>query len=915
MRPKLTLSALGRHRLPLVIAAAAALVGAQLVVATLAGAASGAADVLVSQGKPATASSSVRSTSGPGNAVDGMTSTSWTSVSGAGSQWLQVDLGAANSLTHVTVVWGKACAKAFQIQVSADAKTFTSVFTSTTGVGGTEDHAVKASARYVRLLGTTRCGTAGYSVDELKVFATPAASPSPSRTPSPSPSSSPGADPLVSQGKPAAASSSAGSTSGPGNAVDGSTSTAWTSVSGADPQWLRVDLGVRYQVSKITISWGTACAKAYQIQVSDDGQTFTNVFMATASTGGTENLSIQATGRYVRLFGTTRCSATAGYSVTEFKVFASVAPVPKWISKGKPVLSSGDFDTAHPAVNAVDGNLTTAWQSNISTPDNDLPQWIRVDLGTDFQLTKVQIIWNDPLCSAVYRIQVSDDDVNYSDEFQQLSGVGGTETTYLNATGRYVRLWNTTPCGTNTNIGVDELKVYGIPPVPVPAVGAITVGNENGSFLSESYGGLSFGIEQLNRDINAGNFTQYLKTLGTGVMRWGGSTDENLWWTSTNEPMPTWGELALTPAHLKKLNTLAVNTGWKVILGVNLMRGDTARAADEAKFAKQILGSRLVGLEMGNEPNYWVNETPALYYQQWEAFHTAIAAAAPGVPLLGPSVGRVAAGDVFLKDFTSRQLGHVDVSVLASHFYPSCSRSASNGKISIPTLLSVDWHNRERLRADLVAGLAAQMQVPGMITETNSVSCTGLQGVSDVFAAALWGVDEMMSVAEAGNQGINFHGDLGTCDSPWYSPLCAPTPQDDAALKMVARPIYYSQVLTQQVGTGFFQPISNNANEVVRAYAVRNGTRLRLVLVNVADPTASTPYPVKISLGATYTHGDFYRLSAATLDATTGITLGGRIVGSDGTIAGPTRTTLSINGKSLSLNLPPGSATVVTLTP
>jgi hypothetical protein len=915
MRPTLKLSALGRHRLPLVIAAAAALVGAQLVAASIAGAVAGPADVLVSQGKTATASSSIRSTSGPGNAVDGSTATAWTSVSGAGSQWLQVDLGATDTLTHVTVVWGKACATAFQLQVSPDAKTFTPVFTSTAGVGGTEDHAVKGSARYVRLLATTRCGTAGYSVDELKVFAAPAASPSPSRTPSPSPT----ADPLVSQGKPAAASSSASSTTGPGNAVDGSTSTAWTSVSGADPQWVRVDLGVRYQVSKITIVWGAACAKAYQIQVSDDGQTFTNVFMASASTGGTENLSIQATGRYVRLFGTTRCTATAGYSVGEFKIFASVAPVPKWISKGKPVLSSGDADAAHPATNAVDGNLTTAWQSNVSTPDAPMPQWVRVDLGTDFQLTKVQIVWADPLCSAVYRVQVSDNDVDWSDEFQQLSGAGGTETVYLNATGRYVRIWDTTSCSTNgvlnTTVGVDELKVYGIPPVPVPAVGAITIGNQNGSALSESYGGFSFGIEQLNRNINTGNFGQYLKTLGTGVMRWGGSTDENLWWTSTNEPMPTWAEFTLTPAHLQKLNTLAVNTGWKVILGVNLKRGDAARAAEEAKFAKQIFGSRLVGLEMGNEPNYWENYSPAQYYTDWETFRSAIQAAAPGVPLLGPSVGRVAAGDVFLKDFTSRQLGHVDVSVLASHFYPSCSRSASNGKISIPTLLSVDWHNRERLRADLVAGLAAQLQVPGMLTETNSVSCAGIAGVSDVFASALWGVDEMMSVAEAGNQGINLHGDLGTCDSPFYSPLCALTKQDDDALRMTARPVYYAEVLTQQVGTGFFQPVSNNANEVVRAYAVRNGTRLRLILVNVADPTASTPYPVKISLGATYTHGDFYRLSAATLDATTGITLGGRSVGADGTIAGPTHTALSINGKTLSLNLPPGSATVVTLTP
>jgi F5/8 type C domain/Glycosyl hydrolase family 79 C-terminal beta domain len=899
-----------RPHLALVAGAAAALVAAQLGAAAVAS----AADPLISQGRPVLASS-VSGTFAAANAVDGKTTTRWASATSADPQWIRIDLGRKMSLSKVTLSWDKACATSFKVQVSDNGTSFTTVYSTQTGKGGSETHTVSGAGRYVRMNATVRClSTSGYSLQEFQVFGAPFVTSSPSRSPSPSPSPSRTPDPLVSQGRPAAASSTNGATSVAGNAVDGDTRTSWTSVSGVDPQWLRVDLGVRYNVSKVTIVWGAACAKAYQIQVSDDGQTFTNVFLATASAGGTENLPIQATGRYVRMFGTARCG-TAGYSVTEFKVYGSVAPVPKWISKGRPVLSSGDLDAAHPATNAVDGSTTTAWQSNVSTPDVPMPQWIRVDLGVDFQLTKVQIIWADPLCSTSYRLQVSDNDVDYSDEFQNLSGAGGTETIYLNAVGRYVRLWDSISCGTNTSIAVNEFKVYGVPPTPVPAVGSITIGNQNGSFLAESYGGFSFGIEQLGRDINAGNFTQYLKTLGTGVMRWGGSTDENLWWTSTNEPMPTWAEFTLTPALLQKLNTLAVNSGWKVILGVNLKRGDAARAADEAKFAKQILGSRLVGLEMGNEPNYWVGYSPAQYYQDWETFRTAIQAVAPGVALLGPSVGRVAAGDVFLKDFTSRQLGHVDVAVLASHFYPSCSRSASNGKISIPTLLSVDWHNRERLRADLVASLAAQMQVPGMITETNSVSCTGLAGVSDVYAAALWGVDEMMSVAEAGDQGINFHGDLGTCDSPFYSPMCALTRADDDAMKLVARPVYYAQLVTQQVGTGFMQPVSNDATQVVRAYAVRNGTRLRLVLVNVSDPAGTAAYPVKINLGSTFTHGDFFRLTAPSLDATTGITLGGRAVTANGTYAGPTHTPLTVNGKTLSLNLPAGTATVITLTP
>jgi hypothetical protein len=73
--------------------------------------------------------------------------------------------------------------------------------------------------------------------------------------------------------------------------------------------------------------------------------------------------------------------------------------------------------------------------------------------------------------------------------------------------------------------------------------------------------------------------------------------------------------------------------------------------------------------------------------------------------------------------------------------------------------------------------------------------------------------------------------------------------------------------------------------------------------------------PVKISLGATYTHGDYFRLSAPGLDASSGITLGGRVMAADGTLPGVTRTALTVNGKTLSLTLPAGSTTVVTLTP
>src|SRR3954469_25454959 len=67
----------------------------------------------------------------------------------------------------------------------------------------------------------------------------------------------------------ATASSAENNTLGASNAVDGKTTTRWSSAF-ADPQWLKVDLGSTQAIGRVVISWEAAYGKDYQIQVSDD---------------------------------------------------------------------------------------------------------------------------------------------------------------------------------------------------------------------------------------------------------------------------------------------------------------------------------------------------------------------------------------------------------------------------------------------------------------------------------------------------------------------------------------------------------------------------------------------------------------------------------------------------------------------
>src|SRR5579859_7990089 len=291
-----------------------------------------------------------------------------------------------------------------------------------------------------------------------------------------------------------------------------------------------------------------------------------------------------------------------------------------------------------------------------------------------------------------------------------------------------------------------------------PAVATtITVGSGSGATLTDEFTGFSFEASVLaGTQPSAGNLYQYMKTLGKGVMRFGGNFVDTTFWTSKGETRPSWATDTLTPADLTRLKTLVDNSGWTVILGVTLKQRDPARAADEAKFAQQILGSSLQAIEIGNEPNYYPNYSSAQYYADFEAYKKAILAVAPGVGLVGPSIGRVSTADSWITDFANDEAGHVDAADLVGHFYPLCAKS-NNPPPTIPNLLSTTSRNAEKTRADLIASNAKTLGIPGLLGEGNSVSCEGTDGVSDVFASALWAVDASLLYAQEGMSGFYLH--------------------------------------------------------------------------------------------------------------------------------------------------------------
>jgi beta-glucosidase len=120
--------------------------------------------------QPTTASSTQDATDYPApDATDGDPGSRWSSAS-SDPQWLEVDLGSQQQICSVGILWEAAYATAFQIQVSNDNSTWTTVYSTTTGTGGNETFPISVTARYIRMYGTARGTQFGYSIFEFDVY-------------------------------------------------------------------------------------------------------------------------------------------------------------------------------------------------------------------------------------------------------------------------------------------------------------------------------------------------------------------------------------------------------------------------------------------------------------------------------------------------------------------------------------------------------------------------------------------------------------------------------------------------------------------------------------------------------------------------------------------------------------------------
>jgi hypothetical protein len=106
-------------------------------------------------------------------------------------------------------------------------------------------------------------------------------------------------------------------------AVDDDRSTRWSSAY-ADNQFITVDLGATYNISRVYLAWEAAYAQSYQLQVSTDNISWTTVrsVQGKASAAPDTHANLSAAARYVRVNCLTRATSY-GFSLLELEVYGT----------------------------------------------------------------------------------------------------------------------------------------------------------------------------------------------------------------------------------------------------------------------------------------------------------------------------------------------------------------------------------------------------------------------------------------------------------------------------------------------------------------------------------------------------------------------------------------------------------------
>lgn len=289
---------------------------------------------LLSKNRQIYASSENGSGELPIYANDGKLSSKWQAAQGIANQWITIDLGASADISQIVINWNGSgdYAKDYEILVSDDEITWTSLYRNRNGSGGEQTKQyrvdgtvdftyyketinVEGSGRYVKIYARKSISSYGVAIRELEVYGIGGLN-EPERD-----------IPNLALNKPTSASSERetwNTLREAKYAVDGEYNYFWQSLAKdgdkeLNDEWWQVDLEKEYTLGKIIMQWGDKFGRMFEIQTSLDGRTWTPVYRETQGIGDDVEFTLYQKARYVRFQGV--AMRDEGYSIREFMVY------------------------------------------------------------------------------------------------------------------------------------------------------------------------------------------------------------------------------------------------------------------------------------------------------------------------------------------------------------------------------------------------------------------------------------------------------------------------------------------------------------------------------------------------------------------------------------------------------------------
>lgn len=432
---------------------------------------------------------------------------------------------------------------------------------------------------------------------------------------------------------------------------------------------------------------------------------------------------------------------------------------------------------------------------------------------------------------------------------------------------------------------VSALFALGLTARTAPAEPLVTVTLDTahpGARIPSDFSGLSFEVAQLLPGPNHSHYFRpgnrallgLFRTLGIRNLRLGGNTSDR-----DAKQLPS-------EADFDSLFAFAKAAGVRIIYCLRLHDGNPRQDALTAKYILNHYAAQMDCFSIGQEPSAYPKPySYADYREDWNKFADAIIATVPEVKFCGPSVHRNGAwARRFMHDF-----GHAHhVILIAEHLYPG----GAGNKVATPEagrdrMLSSRFLRVYQELYDSFVPAAAANGLPYRLEEVNNYYNGGAKGVSDTFAAALWGLDFMHWWAAHGAVGLNFHtGDRVAVDYRLKPPKYAAFYSTPSGYTV--RPLGYGIKAFDLGGHGriVHAALKKPGQINLTAYAVLGeNANVYLTLINKDHGRGSPDLRVAIQPRRTnFAHAEVMYLTAPNQDvaATSGELLGGAKIQPDG---------------------------------